>query len=211
MKSQGMTRLLKGSCSILLALALIGCATKMSPEERLALKRVSIGSIELPEKPFVPPAGTGAAFFLAGPLGVALANGSTDLPTAFKDHLAKNNIDVAAYIRSELISQLKSKGIEVVNSENRGNPVLVVQVLQYGLTGGLMSDDRLPQLWLRLSLRKESGELMWLGFAAAHSTQGITEIVPPRPIPDFFNDPKLLERDFRKVTNVIVSSAMKDL
>jgi hypothetical protein len=36
-------------------------------------------------------------------------------------------------------------------------------------------------------------------------------MVEQRPIPDFFKDPKLLDREFRKVTTIVVSSATKDL
>jgi len=40
------------------------------------------------------------------------------LPKAYKSHLAKNNINVAANIRTELASQLKSKGIQKAGEED---------------------------------------------------------------------------------------------
>jgi hypothetical protein len=191
-------------------LGLMGCATKMSQEERLALKRVSIGAIELPEKPFVLAPGAGGAALFGGALGMALANAATDIPTALKDHVAKNNIDVAAYVRGELVSQLRSKDIEVVDG-NRADAVLVVQLLQYGLTGPFSSDDRFPFVQLRLSLVNKKGERVWLGYAASHVIDSKTSGINPRPIPQFFKDARLLERDFKKAANIVVSSATKDL
>ena len=204
------TNLIKASCAALLALALIACATKMSQQDRLALKRVSIGAIELPEKPYVLAPGSGGAALVGGALGMALANSSSDMPTALKNYAAKNNIDVSVYLRRELVSQLGSKGIEVVDG-NRGDAVLVVQVLQYGLTGPFNSDDRFPFVQLRPSLMSNKGERIWLGYAASHLMESKTTGVEPRPVPDFFKDPKLLDREFRKVTNIVVSSATKDL
>jgi hypothetical protein len=205
------TQMIKASCAALLAFALIGCATKMSQEDRLALKRVSMGPIQMPEKPLVLTDGGAAGAVLGGPLGFALANAGNDAPTALKQHLSKNRIDVPAYVKRELVSQLKAKGIEVVDGTNQGNPVLVVQVLQYGLTGDVFSKDRWPQVWLRLSIVNEKGDRIWLGYAAAHGDQGVLKQVEKRPLADFFSDPALLDREFKKVTKMIVSSSTKDL
>jgi hypothetical protein len=204
------TNLIKASCAALLAFALVGCAAKMSSEERLALKRVSIGAIEMPETPFVAPPGSGTTFALTGPVGVALSQG--DLPKAYKSHLAKNNINVAANIRTELASQLKSKGIEVVEAD-KASAVLTVQVLQYGLTvsDSFFTPDRFPQLRLKMNLKKPNGDVIWSDFASADVIQGITKQVEPRPLPDFFNDPRLLQREITKVTAIVIAAATKSL
>ena len=205
------SNLIKASCTALLAFALIGCATKMSQEDRLALKRVSMATVKMPEKPIVLTDGGAAGAVLGGPLGFALANAGNDAPTALKQYLAKNRIDVPAYVKRELVSQLKGKGIEVVDGANQGNPVLVVEVLQYGLTGDVFSSDRWPQVWLRLSIVNEKGSQMWLGYAAAHIDQGVMKQVEKRPLAAFFADPAFLDREFKKVTSGIVSAATKDL
>lgn len=205
------THLVKASCAVLLSFVLAGCAMNLSQEERLALKRVSIGPIQLPETPLVLTDGGASGAVLGGPLGFALANAGNDAPAALKQHLAKNRIDVSAYVRRELVAQLKAKGIEVVDGTNQGNPVLLVQVLQYGVTGDVFSKDRWPQVWLRLRIMSERGDQMWLGYAGAHVDQGVLKQVEKRPLADFFSDPALLEREFKKVTKLIVSSSTKDL
>ena len=205
------TAVLKASCAVLLALALVGCATKLSTEDRAALKRVSIGAIQLPDKPYVLPPGSGGAFLLGGAAGMALTSAASDMPTAFRDHVAKNKIDLSSYVRADLASQLRTKGFQVVTDESQADAALVVQLLQYGLTGTMTSDDRFPLLQLRLSLVNKKGDRVWLGFAASSGIEGITKMVEQRPIPDFFKDPKLLDREFRKVTTIVVSSATKDL
>ena len=209
---KALKRRLAAVCAVLLVSVLTGCATKMSSEERAALKRISIGAIELPEKPLVLTDGTAGSFFIAGPLGVAIAQGTSDMPTAYKEHVAKHKIDLPSYVRRELVSQLKAKGIEVADGAGQGHPKLVVQVMQYGITGNIFSsEERWPQVWLRLSLVKDSGERMWLGYAAAHIDEGVMKTVERRPLADFFNDPALLEREVKKVTKLIVSAATKDL
>lgn len=206
------TTLLKVLCAVLLAFSLAGCATKMSQEDRLALKRVSMGPIKLPDTPLVLTDGGAVGAVLGGPLGFALANAGNDAPTALKQHLAKNRIDVPAYIKRELVSQFKAKGVEVVEgTANRGGPVLVVEVLQYGITGDVFSSDRWPQVWLKLSIVNEKGDRIWWNYAAAHVDQGVMKQVEKRPLADFFNDPALLDREFKKVTSMIVSSSTKDL
>jgi hypothetical protein len=205
------TKLIKASCAVFLAFLLIGCATKMSQEDRLALKRVSMGPIQIPEKPLVLTDGGAVGAVVGGPLGFALANAGNDAPMALKQHLSKNRIDVPTYVKRELVSQFKAKGIEVVEGTNRGGPVLVVEVLQYGITGDVFSKDRWPQVWLKLSIVNEKGDRMWWNYAAAHVDQGVMKQVEKRPLADFFSDPALLDREFKKVTSMIVAASTKDL
>jgi hypothetical protein len=116
---------------------------------------------------------------------------------------------VAAQIRNELVTQLKSKGIEVVDGA-KADAVLNVQVGQYGLTMADMR-GRFPQLRLGINLTKPNGEMIWRHWAAADGIPGITKQVEVRPVADFFNDPALLRREIRKVTALVIASAVSTL
>jgi hypothetical protein len=183
----------------------------ISPEERSAFRRVSIAPIVLPEKPVVFSAGSGAAFVIGGSLGVALASGASDLPAAYKQLLAQNKTDVAAIIRAELKTQLQVKGTEVVDNENQADAVLSVQMLQYGLTGDVFSSKRFPQYWANFRLTKRNGDVIWKNTGAAHISQDVIKQVEARPIPDYFNDLRLLDSQIRKVTRIISVSATSTL
>lgn len=197
---------------VILAGLLSACVSaSISPDERSALKRVSIAPVVLPEKPVVFKASSGAAFVIGGPLGVAIANGTSDLPTAYKQLLADNRIDVAAIIRGELKTQLQAKGIEVVDDESKADAVLSVQMLQYGLTGDVFSGKRFPQYWANFRLTKRSGDVIWKNMGAAHGSQEVIKQVEARPIPDYFNDPKFLDSQIRKVTRIVTASATSTL
>ena len=203
---------LRALCLLIVAVFLSACVSKnISPAERSALKRVSIAPIVLPEKPVVFSAGSGAGFVLGGAIGVAIANGTTDLPTAYKQMLAQNKIDVAAIIRAELKAQLRAKGIEVVDNENQADAVLHVQMLQYGLTGDAFSSKRFPQYWANFRLTRRNGDVIWKNMGAAHGSQEVLKTVEARPIPDYFNDPKFLDSQIRKVTRIISVSAISTL
>jgi hypothetical protein len=205
-------RLLKIGLLILLTSVLAGCASmKMAAHDRQSLKRVNIANIRLPEKPTVLSPGAGIGFLLAGPIGIAIANGSSDLPTAYKDLLAKNNVDISEGIKKEFQSQLKLKGIEVVATEGDADASLVVEVLQYGLTGTIFSDDRFPQLWANVKLTKRNGDVIWKEMIAAHISQDVMKKVEARPIPDYFNDRSLLESSINHVTEILVASAVGTL
>lgn len=205
-------KLLKTVLLILVATALTGCTSmKMSVHDRQSLKRVNIASIQLPEKPTVITPSAGIGFLLAGPIGIAIANGTSDLPTAYKDLLAKNKIDITEGIKTEFRSQLKLKGIEVVASEADADAALVVEVLQYGLTGSVFSSDRFPQLWANLKLKKRNGDVIWKEMIAAHISQEVMKKVEARPIADYFNDRALLESHIKLVNEILVASAVSAL
>jgi hypothetical protein len=197
---------------VIIAGLLSACAsTSISPQDRSSLKRVTIAPVVLPKKPVIFKASSGVAFVIAGPLGIALTNGTSDLPTAYQDLLAKNKIDVAAIIHAELKAQLRAKGIEVVDNESQADAVLSVQMLQYGLTGDVFSSKRFPQYWAKFRLAKRNGDVIWKNWGAAHVSQDVIKQVEARPIPDYFNDPKFLDSQIRKVTRIISTSVISNL
>ncbi len=205
-------KLLKPLTTVILVLSLFGCASaKLSPEDRAAIKRISISTVDLPDKPIVWGPRSGGAFILTGPLGLAIAQGTSDLPTAYKQTLAQNRIDIAAYIKAELRSQLASKKIEVIENANQADAVMSIQVLQYGLTGDVFSDNRFPQLWANFRLTKRNGDVIWKGSGAAHVSQQVQRQVKARPIADYFNDPQVLDSQIRKVHRIIISEATSSL
>jgi hypothetical protein len=196
----------------IIAFLLFGCASSgMSPEERSALNRVSIASFGMPEKPTIITSGTGTAFALTGAVGVAIASGASDLPTAYKQTLAQNRIDIPAYIRAELKSQLKAKGIEVVDNASQADAVLSVQVTDYGLTGGMFSDKRLPLWWANFALTKRDGRVIWKNTDGVRISFDVLKKIEGRPIPEYFNDPKMHENTIRQVTQMIVASVASTL
>jgi hypothetical protein len=205
-------KFLRSCLLVVLAAVVCGCTSmKMSAVDRQNLKRINIASIQLPEKPTVVSSGAGIGFLLAGPIGIAIANGTSDLPSAYKDLLAQNKIDIGVGIQKEFQSQLKLKGIQVVSSETDADASLVVEVLQYGLTGSLFSSERFPQLWANLKLKKRNGDVIWKEMIAAHISQDVMKKVEARPVSDYFSDRALLESQINKVTEILVASAVDTL
>jgi hypothetical protein len=191
---------------------LFGCASpKISTEERAALKRVIVAAVELPDKPVIlAPVSGGAIFF--GVLGVVIEQGmSPDYSTVYKKVLEQNQINIAADIKAELKNQLISRGIEVVEDASQADAVMNIEVFRYGLTGDMSSDNRFPQLWATFKLTKRNGDVIWKNTGAAHILKEVQQQVEARPIPDYFNDPKFLDSQIKKVTKIIVMSVTSTL
>jgi hypothetical protein len=55
---------------------------------------------------------------IGGAIGVAVANGTSDLPTAYKQVLAKNKIDVAAIIQAAANNRGQTTVCNAVDSMN---------------------------------------------------------------------------------------------
>lgn len=197
---------------VVVVVVLGGCASmKMSAADRANLKRVYIAEIRLPEKPTILAPSAGVGFLLAGPIGVAIANGATDLPSAYKDLVARNQIDIAGGIKRAFQSRLNAKGIHVVATEAEADASLVVEVLHYGLTGTIFSGERFPQLWAKVRLTNRSGEVIWKQMMAAHVSQDVIKNVEARPISGYFEDRTFLEHQIGKVTDILVESAVDTL
>ena len=197
---------------LVIAMLLSACAsTGISPQDRQSLRRVYIAPIVLPETPFIFKPGAGGALLLAGPIGFALANAGSDLPTAYRNLLAQNGIDIAEGIRAEFRTQLLRKRIEVVSNENEADATLAVDVRQYGMTGDILSDDRYPQLIASVTLARRNGDVIWKQLMAAHIAPEVGKQVNARPLADYFNDRALLESRIKQVNQILISLALKTL
>jgi hypothetical protein len=199
-----------------LTLALAGCATpQLSAEQRSSLKRVAIGKVQLPEKPTIFGESAAGAFLLGGPIGLAIANSGSDVPTEFKKALERSQTDVAAIVREDLRAALVRSGIEVVpEGDPRADAVLAPTVLQYGLTGNIFSSPpvRVPALWVRVDLKKpQSGETIWWHWASVHVSEDIIARLDSRSIADYFTDPVLLNSQYRKASALVSQAALSKL
>lgn len=209
-------RHLKMLLLVCFALLLAGCASSpLTAEQRSAYQRVSIAKVELPDKPTIFGEHAGAAFIFTGPLGLAIANGTSDLPTEFKKSLVKSQTDLAAILRHDLERKLARKGFEVVpEGDARATAVLVPKVLQYGLTGNIFATPpvRVPAFWVRLDLKKPGGsETLWWHYASVHVNESILKQLDARPIADYFSDPVLLDTQFRKASDLVTDDVLSKL
>lgn len=192
-------------------LVLTSCAPmSLSPQDRRGLQRVSIAPIELPDRPFVLSPGSGVGLLIAGPIGFALANGTSDLPTAYKAMLAEKGIDIAGGIRAEFQEQFSRKRIEVVAEDGDADARLSIEVMKYGLTGELFDNNRFPQLVANLKLVNRKGEVIWRQTIAAHISQAVAKQVRARPVADYFNDTAMLESQIRRVNQILIAAALKE-
>jgi hypothetical protein len=183
----------------------------LSPKDSAGLKRIYIAPIELPKKPLIITSGAGTAWMIAGPLGIAVANGTSDLPKAYLETLAQNKIDVAAYLSFELMDRLSARGFEIVDTSDQADAVLDVAVGSYGLTGGIFSRERFPMLAARFTLTNKSGKHIWRENRSTNVLKEVLEQVKTYPIPEYFNDPKLLDSQIRKVNAIVVVSVVSTL
>jgi hypothetical protein len=198
------------------ALALAGCASpKLSADQRASLKRLSIGQVQLPEKPTIFGEGAAAAFLMGGPIGLAMANSGSDAPTEFKKALERSKTDVAALVRHDLKSQLARKGFDVVDSADaKTDAVVAVQVIQYGLTGDIFSSPpvRVPALNVRVDFKHpKTGETIWSHWASVHVRKDIMDQLQSRSVAEYFTDQALLSGEFNKASRLVTAAAIEPL
>lgn len=205
-------RLFKAVFLLFLALTLVGCGTaSLSRTDRQALKRVTIAPITMPEKPTIIAPGAAIGFLIAGALGSAIVNGTSDLPAAYQEHLEKNKIDINALTLNAVKTSLRAKGIEVVEQVAQADAVLNVAVAHGLLAVNAFRSDRFTQFSASLKLTKPNGDVIWKDYAAAHLSTEIQKQLEHHPIPDYFNDPAMLEEQVRKVIGMVLEEATHSL
>lgn len=201
--------------AVLMLLALAGCASApLSADQKSAIKRVSIADVKMPAKPTIFGEGAATAFLLGGPLGLALNNAGSDLPTLYSKQLQKNNIDVAALFKEDLAQQLKQRGFDVVPYGQPADATVVAEVFQYGLTGDIFSSPpvRFPQLTVRVDLNKSgSNDQIWRGTASLNVLPDVYKQLEARRIDDYLQDGDLLRQQVQKASRLIAGVAMSNL
>ena len=200
---------------LILTIAITGCASpKLSVEQRSAVKKVSIGKVELPEKPTIFGESAAGAFLLGGPLGLAITNAGSDVPAEFKKALDRSQTDVATLVSADLKLQLLKNGFEVLaDGDPRADAILVPKVLQYGLTGNIFASPpvRVPALWLRVDLKQaKTGEILWWHWGSVHVTKGIIDQLEARSIADYFTKDELINSQFKKASALVSQSIFLD-
>lgn len=200
---------------LILTIAITGCASpKLSVEQRSAVKKVSIGKVELPEKPTIFGESAAGAFLLGGPLGLAITNAGSDVPAEFKKALDRSQTDVATLVSADLKLQLLKNGFEVLaDGDPRADAILVPKVLQYGLTGSIFASPpvRVPALWLRVDLKQaKTGEILWWHWGSVHVTKGIIDQLEARSIADYFTKDELINSQFKKASALVSQSIFLD-
>jgi hypothetical protein len=200
---------------LLFVVLLGGCASpKLSVDQRAAIRKVTIGEVVMPEKPVVFGDKAGGAFLLGGPIGLAIANSGSDLPTEYAKLLERGHIDVAALLREDLKTQLVRQGFEVVPAGQPSDATIVPKVLQYGLTGDVFASPpvRVPQLWLRVDLKRTgSSDTLWWHWASVHVTKGIFAQMEPHPIREYFDDTSMLEQQVKKASRLVTEAALSEM
>jgi hypothetical protein len=188
-------------------IGLTGCASsKLSGDQRTAIKRVSIAEPVMPDRPTVFGNSSGVGFLLGGPLGVALANSGNDLPTLYTQTLQKYGINVAAIAKADLEAKLRMQGFTVVPQGQPVDAILQPKVLQYGLTGDLFASPpvRFPQLWLRVDLISASNDKqIWWNYGALHIMPDAIKKMDARSIEELLQNQELLNTEVRKASKLV--------
>ena len=106
---------------------------------------------------------------------------------------------------------LRPDSVISLTVETAGDAVLSVTITSYGLTGSIFNSDRFPHMWPVFRMAKSNGDVIWTDKVSMTVWQDVQKQVEPRPIPDLFNDPVLLEKQIRKVTEMVVEDSMRSL
>lgn len=198
-----------------LLLGLSGCASRqLTPDQKSSFKRVSVAAVKMPTKPTIFGENAAAAFLLGGPLGAALANAGSDIPTLYSQQLRKNNVDVAALLRADLAEQLKQRGFDVVPHGQPVDAILVPEIGQYGLTGDIFASPpvRFPQLSFQVDLNKfGSGDRIWRGGASVNVLPEAYRQLEARRIEEYLQDGGLLRQQVEKASKLMAEAAMAKL
>lgn len=208
-------RILKIGFLVVLAMLLGACATNLTAEQRASIRRVSIATVQMPEKAIVLGDNAGAAFLVGGIIGSAIEQGLSSLPAEFEKALVNSRTDPAAIFRADLERKLASKGFEIVSEgDPRADANIIPKVVQYGLTGVIFEapPKRFPAFGVRLELRKPgASELIWAQYASVHINEKIFRQLDARPIADYLQDPVLLNTQFRKACDLVTDDVLGKL
>jgi hypothetical protein len=173
-------------------------------------RKIYIAPVEMPKHPNLVGRGTILAGVLAGPLGVAASVGTTsDIETAYSEHLAKHHIDVGADLTFELIDQLTARGFEIVG-EDQAEATMQIGVVNYGLSA-VGSKGSIPYITSNLVFRDRDGKKIKLLSVVTALIKDVEEKVAPQPVSSYFENPKLLMDQMRKMNTLAVAQGLTRL
>lgn len=173
-------------------------------------RKIYIAPAEMPKHPNIVGRGAIWAALLAGPIGAMASTGAnSDIETVYSEHLAKNHIDVGADLTFELIDQLTARGFEIVG-EDQAEATMHIAVTNYGLSA-IGSDGSIPYITSNLVIRNGEGKRLKVLIVMTALVKDVEEKVLPQPVTSYFENPKLLMDQMRKMNTLAVAHALKKL
>ena len=191
---------------------LVFAAMTASGESKPPPKRIFVANVEMPKKPDIVGKGGIAAALLGGPLAAFAADGANnDIEAAYALLLAKNGIDVGTDVAFEAMKQLAAKRIDVPGTADQSDATLKIVVQNYGLSVFKGSECSRPIMTAIFILTGSDGKKLWTKQVIWSLVKEFPTAVQPHPIPDYFNDPKILVREMGKLNSLIVSAGLSKL
>lgn len=197
---------------VALLVTLVGCATPIDAQVKSSVRTISLEAVQLSDKPIVARPGTGMVAVFTGGLGVATYLGASDLPSAYKEIVARN-VDVAAEIRKIAKSELERKGYRVVGP---GQPSDAKLTISGGYGIGLVSltgDERSAVTPLNVKLTRSSdGTELWrksaIGINADAKQRAKVRIAP---FDQWFKDDALVAEQHKFVAELVTVEVLEGL
>ena len=173
-------------------------------------RKIHIAPADMPKHPNIVGRGAIWAALLAGPIGAMASTGAnSNIETVYSEHLAKNHIDVGADLTFELIDQLTARGFEIV-SEDQAEATLQIAVTNYGLSA-IGSKGSIPYITSNLVFRDRAAKRLKVLIVMTATVKDVEEKVLPQPVTSYFENPKLLMDQMRKMNTLAVAHALRKL
>lgn len=206
--------MLRKCLGVLLAalVALAGCATSLDQQVKSEIKTVSLEPLQLADKPVVATPGTGMVALLGGGLGLAAHLGASDLPSAFKELVARQ-VDVPSEIRRTARAELERKGYRVVDPGQPADARLVIKgSYALGLVS-LIGDERGAGTTLNAELvRASDGRSLYRRTAlGVNSDPALKAKIRTAPFDQWFKDEALLADQYKLVPAMVTAEVLQGL
>ena len=193
-------------------LALAGCATSLDAQVKSEIKSVSLEPLQLADKPVVATPGAGMTALLTGGLGLAVHLNATDLPSTFKELVARQ-VDVPAQIRHTARTELERKGYRVVEPGQPADARLVIKGnYALGLVS-LLGDERGAGTTLNAELvRTSDGRSLYRRSALGlNGDPTMKAKIRTAPFDQWFKDEALLAEQYKLVPIMVTAEVLQGL
>ena len=176
------------------------------------IRTISLEPLQLQDKPVVAPPGTGIAALLTGGIGLAVILNATDLPSSFKELVARQ-VDVPAEIRGAARTELERKGYRVAEPGQTADARLVIKgTYALGLVS-LFGDERAAGATLTAELiRTSDGRSIYRRTALGMNSDPATKAkLRTAPFDQWFKDEALLAEQYRLVPAMVTVESLQGL
>ena len=197
---------------VALLYSLVGCATNLDIQIKSGIRTISLEPVQLADKPIVAKPGTGMMAVLTGGLGVAMYISASDLPSVYKEIVARN-VDVAAEIRDTAKSELERKGYKVVEPGQPSDAKLTISG-GYGIgLASLTGNERTAVAPLNVKLTRSSdGNELWRKSAIGLNADARQRAkVRLAPFEQWFKDDALVAEQQKFVAQLVTVEALDGL